>query len=304
MEYARDLVGGGEIGVNKVCQLFKISKKTYYQCKDPIERLSRKYLSIKEAVRKVIKDNPKYGVLRIKAELKRKYSILIGRDILAKLLNIWGLELKRKVRKSKPSFIRKILIKLSWKANLLIREKIERPFQAVTSDISEIRFNGGKAYLCIHKDVYGQRVYGWSLSLSQDLKLVRDSFQMAQRELKRLGLPTWLREKIIWHQDQGSQYTSYWYIQEVLKIGRISFSQKGTPTDNPGQESFFGRLKEESNLEFLECRTFEELRDKIKEKIEYYDSERIHTSIGYQPPKSFTESYLKSKLKWFTRCRG
>jgi len=112
-----------EIGVNKACQLLKISKKTYYQCEEPNQRLSRKYLSIKKTVEKVIEKNPKYGVLRIKAELKRKYSILIGRDTLAKLLNIWGLELKRKIKRSKPSFIRKILIRLSWKANLLIRER-------------------------------------------------------------------------------------------------------------------------------------------------------------------------------------
>lgn len=299
MEYARSLVKNKETGVNRACSLFAVSKKTYYECREPKERFSSKYAWVKKTVRKIIKKNPKYGVLRIKAALKNQYRIVIGRDTLAKLLVIWGLDLKRTVKKSKTSFIRRILIKLSWKANLLIREKMTRPFQAITSDMSEINFNGGKAYLCVHKDVFGQMVYGFELSLKQDLKLVMASFSEA---LKKTGKQ--ISRDTIWHQDQGSQYTSYKYIQEVLNIGRISFSQKGTPTDNPGQESFFGRFKEENRMEFHECRTFEELRKKVAEKIKYYNNERIHTSIGYQSPESFTESHLKSWSNWFTKYRG
>ena len=142
-------------------------------------------------------------------------------------------------------------------------------------------------------------VYGWELSLKQDLKLVMASFNKALRKTRKQ-----ISKDTIWHQDQGSQYTSYKYIQTVLNIGRISFSQKGTPTENPGQESFFGRLKDENRTEFLECETFEKLKRKMAEKINYYNNERIHTSIGYQPPRSFTESHLKSWSNWFTKCRG
>lgn len=293
------MVRDKKTGVNKICSLFEISKKTYYECREPKERFSSKYLWIKKTVEKIIKKNPKYGVLRIKAALKNQYRITIGRDTLAKLLILWGLELRRTVRKSKVSLIRRILVKLSWKANLLIREKIDRPFQAITSDMTEITFKGGKAYLCVHKDVFGQMVYGFEVGLKQDLKLVMSSFDQAFRKIKgRVSKST------IYHQDQGTQYTSYRYIQTILNIGRISFSQKGTPTENPGQESFFGRFKEENRTEFQECKTFEELKLKIGEKIKYYNNERVHTSIGYQSPKSFTESHLKSWSNWFTKRRG
>lgn len=279
--------------------MFEISKKTYYECQEPRERFVSKYVRVKKTVEKIIKKNPKYGVLRIKATLKNQYRIIIGRDTLAKLLILWGLELRRTVKKSRVSLIRRILIKLSWKANLLIREKIDKPFQAITSDMTEIRFKGGKAYLCVHKDVYGQMVYGFEVGLKQGLNLVMSSLNQAFRKIKgRVSKST------IYHQDQGTQYTSYRYIQAILNIGRISFSQQGTPTENPGQESFFGRFKEENRVEFQECKTFEELKKKIEKKIKYYNNERVHTSIGYQSPKSFTESHLKSWSNWFTKCRG
>ena len=86
---------------------------------------------------------------RIKAELKQKYNIEIGRDALGKLLKLWGLSLKRKVKKNKPSMIKKILLLLSDKVNIMIRSNITEPFQAISSDITEIRFENGKFYLCV-----------------------------------------------------------------------------------------------------------------------------------------------------------
>jgi putative transposase len=300
VKYAKVLVKDKRIGVNKVCRLFKISKKTYYQCQNPLDSFQAKYSEIKEWVEKIIEKDPQYGVLRIKAALKEKYSITIGRDVLAKLLRIWGLNLKRTIKQSKLSLVQKILIKLSDKANLLIRETITEPFKAISSDITELSFKGGKAHLCVHKDIFGQLIYGWELSLKQDLSLVMSSFNKARIKLIKLKLKPKLRRKIIWHQDQGSQYTSYHYVQAVLKIGKISFSKKGTPTDNPGQESFFGRFKDENELELRESQTFEELKKKIRKKISYYNNERIHTKTGYQSPKSFTKSFLENGSKWFT----
>lgn len=57
---------------------------------------------------------------------------------------------------------------------------------------------------------------------------------------------------IIWHQDQGSQYTSYKYVNTVLETGRYR-SQGKVPTDNASQESFFGRLKDTNWVNFEEC---------------------------------------------------
>lgn len=223
------------------------------------------------------------------------YKIEIGRDALGRLLKIWSLNLNRKLRTSKKSVIKEILESLADRVNLLIRTKIINPFQAISSDITEIIYNHGKnkAYLAVHKDVLGQMVYGYALGTTMESKLVIASFKQAISTIKKLlgKLP----KELIWHSDQGSQYTSYDYVEIVLKCQFIlSYSTPGTPTENPGQESFFGRLKDENKDLFLEKETFEDLKKLIDEKISYYNNRRLHTSLKLQSPKKYTLNFIKN----------
>lgn len=253
--------------------------------------MKNKWDYTKTDVRKAIKANPAYGVRRLQAELANK-GVKIGRDTLGKLLKIWDMYLIRKVRKHKPSMINRFLHTLRDKANLLCRTQLTKPLQAITSDITKLYYNGGKSkvYLCIHKDAFGQMVYGWSIDSNMELSMVMKSLNGCVKHIKRLvgKLP----DGIVWHQDQGSQYTSYNYVQKIPTLGNISFSTPGTPTDNAGQESFFGRLKEELACEILELRNRKEVEEFIKKKMWYYNTKRLHTSIGYIAPRVFTKSVL------------
>jgi len=280
----------------------ELSKNTYYTSKDSRESFEEKYDWVRKHVEKVIEKHSHYGIRRIKEALLKEEEVTIGRDVLGKLLVLWGLNLRRKIRKSKPSMIERILKMLRGRANLLIRAKITEPFQAITSDITEIVFGGGKAYLCVHKDVFGQYVYGHELGLDMKKELVLGSLEKAIRRLKKFGVHSFCN--ILCHQDQGSQYTSYEYIENVLDSKmKISFSKKGTPTENPGQESFYGRFKTEWKDEISEIETFEELQKFIKSKITYYNERRLHTSIGYESPRKFTESFLSTLRNRFNIFR-
>jgi len=295
VDFARNMVNKSQFGVNRICQLTDISKTTYYQAENPIDRFENKYLNIKTKVQKIIKANTAYGVKRIKAELKDKYQIQMGRDTLNKLLKLWRLDLKRKVKRRKPNMIQKILIALADRTNLLIRSKIVKPFQALTSDITELKFKGGRAYFCVHKDSLGQMVYGWSLGLTMETSLVLRSLNMARVKLKKLTkkFRYQLKAKPLQHQDRGTQYTSHIYVKEALEFTTLSYSNPGTPTHNPGQESFFGRFKDEWKTEIAEIETFEELEKFVEQKIKYYNYERRHTSIGLATPWDFTKSFLQ-----------
>lgn len=286
------MVVHGHIGVNRICKLTGISKATYYAAQNPEDRFKQKYLNIKSFVEEVIAKDSSYGIRRIKAELEDTYGIKVGRDTLAKLLRLWGLDLKRKVKTKKPSMIQKILSALADRTNLLIRSIITEPFQALSSDITELKFRGGRAYLCVHKDVFGQMVYGWSLGLTMDTSLVIKSLEMAKSTTKQLTGST--KIKPLQHQDRGSQYTSHAYVQAALGWTTLSYSNPGTPTHNPGQESFFGRFKDQWKDEIAEIETFEELEKFVKVKINYYNYERRHTSIGNISPYKFTKSFLQN----------
>ncbi len=229
------------------------------------------------------------------------YEIFVGRDTLGKLLKLCGLSLTRHIKKKRPSMIEKILRELGGRANILIRTRVDNVFQAITSDITRLEYGKGHCYLCIHKDVFGQMVYGWSVSKQMDKEMVLQSLNMAFKMIRSyLGR---VPKQLIVHQDQGSQYTSYKYIESVLKFCKISFSKKGTPTENPGQESFFGRLKDEEFHEIAELKSIEKVRRFVKRRIMKYNTDRLHTSIDYTTPENYTKLMLKKRKKRFSFFR-
>ena len=67
---------------------------------------------------------------------------------------------------------------------------------------------------------------------------------------------------------------------------RKSMSRPGTPSDNQPIESFWKTL--ESEMEDIRHLTFEEASRMIVDYIElYYNSERLHSGIGYYIPNNF-----------------
>ncbi|OFZ24052.1 MAG: hypothetical protein A2437_13110 [Bacteroidetes bacterium RIFOXYC2_FULL_40_12] len=294
MRFARGQVALGLFSISRICQLCGLSKNTYYNHRHPDDSFAEKYAHLKKQIEKIIKGDCHYGVKRIKAALLENNNIHIGRDALTRLLKLWSLSLRRKNKKTKRSVIQEILIALSDRVNLLIRTAITEPFRAISSDITEIHYNNGKnkAYLAVHKDVFGQMVYGFALGLTMEAKLVIDSFEMAKQSIRKFikRIPN----KLLCHSDQGSQYTSYEYTDRVLKSNMIlSYSTPGTPTENPGQESFFGRLKEDCQDEFNEIKSFKELEKFIAKRMRYYNTKRIHTSTELKTPLKFTRSFIK-----------
>jgi len=206
-------------------------------------------------IEEIIRANPGYGLPRIKEVLRRQYGEVVNHKLLRKLLGIWGLSLRRAKQKKKRSWIKKVLDFLQRRSNLLRKATIDGYFKAIVSDITQIRYQAGIAYFCVHLDYFGKIIYGWELSLSPDRVLVRSSFRKAKRKLRGMSLKS--IEGIIFHQDKGTIYTSASYTTEVLSSGAyLSYSAKGEPGDNAVHEAFFSRLKEEWRDLFAEAETF------------------------------------------------
>ena len=72
-------------------------------------------------------------------------------------------------------------------------------------------------------------------------------------------------------------------------------SRKGDCWDNAVAESFFATLKREMNsADNLETRTIGTLQ--VKAFIEYYNTKRRHSSIGYKTPVEFELLHQLNKL--------
>jgi putative transposase len=279
--------------VTQICQLLGISKKTYYQSQEPQERLAEKCQALRPVLGRLIEKHPSYGVPRLKKALAEQEGMIVNAKLLRKLLRLWGLSWQRKAGagQRKKTWVQRVVESLGARANLVRHLQITACFQVLVTDMSQLPFEGGTAYLCVHLDWFGKLVLGWELSLHPDTLLALASLQMAFTQLKQWKGGT--LDGLIVHQDQGSPYTSGDYVTAVLESqAYVSYSRPATPADNPVNEAFFSRLKAEWGEQFAEAKTFEALDQLVSQAIAYYNTERYHTSIGCQTPAQFTQRFL------------
>ena len=102
--------------------------------------------------------------------------------------------------------------------------------------------------------------------------------------------------KTVFHQGQGSVYTSYAYVDRLLKAGaRLSYSRTGKPEDNAKIESFFGRLKEEWGPTFAQAETESEVIELINQAMRYHNQERLHSALDYLSPNEYINNIRKQE---------
>ena len=149
------------------------------------------------------------------------------------------------------------------------------------ADISYLWTIEGWLYLAVVMDLYSRKIVGWAMSHSLETPLVKEALTMAywQRKPDR-GL--------IHHSDRGSQYASYEYQNLLNTYGmKCSMSRKGDCWDNAVVESFFRSLKTERTDDVV-YRRRDEARGDVVDYIEmFYNSNRLHSYLGYKTPNEF-----------------
>jgi transposase InsO family protein len=94
-------------------------------------------------------------------------------------------------------------------------------------------------------------------------------------------------KSVMHHSDRGSQYASVEYRQLLSEYGMLqSMSRKGNCWDNSPTERVFRTLKSEWSSRF-NFKTKEHAKREIWGYIAYYNSDRIHSYLGYVSPIQF-----------------
>ena len=256
-----------DISLTQQCCLLKINRSSLYY--KPTGFLDRIPSEIVGTIVKIYETCPFYGIRRVYQELQRR-GLYLGRDRIAKVRK--ELKLRTFYPEPKTTFRNKSHKVYPY---LLNSVKPIKPNQVWASDITYIPLKQGFGYLVSIIDLYSRKIVSWELSNSLDKSFCIETLADA---LERYDDPE------IFNSDQGSQFTSQEFCRALLKNGiKISMDSKGRAIDNIYIERFWRTLKYE-DIYLNRYETMTEARIGINKFIQFYNSQRIHSSLEYKTP--------------------
>ena len=166
--------------------------------------------------------------------------------------------------------------------------EVQAPNIAWVGDMTYIRTRQGWLHLAVLLDLYSRKVVGWGFSARPDSELHQAALNMA---ITHRQPPTGL----IHHTDRGAVYHAASYRRILNNTGILqSMNGRKTAYDNAVAESFFSALKNEW-VHHHDFKTREEARSAIFDYIEcFYNTQRIHQSLGYITPSQKEKQYYES----------
>jgi len=272
--------------VRVMCRVIGVSKSGYCSRlqRKPGRRAGRTY-RIRQTVQQVYEEHHGiYGSYKI-ADLMRQRDELESacRNTVATVMRELGLK-SRVCKAFKPTTTKSDPSKRPAE-NLLGQDFVaEAPNRKWVADITYLptRNQAGKwVYLAVVMDLFSRKVVGWSIGRSLAGDLVRDALRRAiESRRPSAGL--------LHHSDRGCQYTSDAYQRTLRTMGiACSMSRTGNCYDNAVMERFFWSLKHEWTRHEV-YQDLSEARSGVFKYIEtFYNSKRIHQSLGYKTPDQY-----------------
>ena len=173
--------------------------------------------------------------------------------------------------------------------NVLNRQfAVAAPNRVWASDITALWTLQGWLYIAIVVDLFSRKVVGWACAASMATCLVTPALQMAigQRQPK---------PGLLHHSDRGSQYASGEYQRQLRAANMVCrMSRKGNCYDNAVVERVFRSLKDEGFSDQPPDTRAEATLSVIDYLVMFYNSQRLHSTLGNQSPKTFEAQAAKT----------
>jgi transposase InsO family protein len=271
----RELASDG-IPVTVTCRVLKIARQPYYRwLTDPVPDRLLDEAWLANTLFDAHTDDPEFGYRFLADEARTSGHAVCDRTVwrICRDHRWWSVFGKPKRGKgSKPG--------TPAHDDLVHRDfTATAPNRLWLTDITEHRTDEGKLYMCAIKDVYSNRIVGYSIDARMKARLAVAALDSA---VARRGGDV---AGCILHSDRGSQFRSRKLQRALTRHSMVgSMGQVGSAGDNAAMESFFALLQN-NVLDRQRWATRDDLRIAIVTWIERtYHRRRRQTTLGRLTP--------------------
>jgi putative transposase len=258
-------LGHPQISLSRQCELLGLARSSWYY--QPA-RESPQNERLMRLIDEQFTQTPFYGIRRMTAWLKTQNEP-VNHKRVQRLMRKMGLEaIYPGPNLSRPGASARRY------PYLLTGMELTAPNQVWSTDITYIRLPQGFIYLVAVIDWFSRYVLAWEVSNTMDVSFCLTALE---RALKR-GKPQ------IFNTDQGAQFTSVAFTDRLLEADiQISHDGKGRALDNIFVERLWRSVKYEE-VYLKDYATVAIAIANLAAYFQFYNQERLHQSLNYQPP--------------------
>ena len=161
-------------------------------------------------------------------------------------------------------------------------------------DFTYLDTDAGKAFAAFVLDVFSRRIVGWALADQHLTELPLAALEMALYARARAGQDV---KDVVHHSDAGSEYTAIRYRNVLADFEAIaSIGTVGDSYDNAMAESLNGLYKTECYNRQESWTDAREIELATSSWVAWYNSRRLHSSLGYRTPIEYENAYHNGEL--------
>jgi putative transposase len=243
--------------------------------------------------RRVLTPEGLYGRRKMTALIRRSVIAGASRGAVDRAMRVLGLAGIRRDKGTRTTIPAKDGIRAG---DLLNRDfTAPRPDHTWVMDFTYCRTWAGWVYVAFIVNVFSQRIVAWHAQTTKHVELVMIPLRMALWERGRQGHPV-APQQLRAHSDAGSQYVSLAYTDKLALDGIApSIGSIGDAYDNALMETINGLYKAECIRTTVfhdgPYKTIAEVEYATAGWVDWYNTRRLHSSLGYVPPAEFEQAH-------------